>query len=429
MINNEEAFLQQNVERLGHMDLIGGGQVVYQDDHIFVGHMKPPHGTSIINVSDPSNPKIVWQCEPDTEYSHTHKVRVAGDLMITNVEQNQRHFLRKGEKIATARKKLEQKSGTVTDMDIAEEVGVNPEDIPVLEAALARGYNDGGFKVWDISDITSPRELAYVRTHGFGVHRFDMDENFAYISTEMEGYIGNILVTYDLKNPEKPEEVSRWWMPGQHIAGGEQPHWKGYGNRLHHALRVGDEMWAAVWNAGFKVVDVSDITNPRTVAEHNYHPPVKEPTHTVLPFENLIDGRRIAAVVDEEHARVPGPGEPPAHLWLFDVTDFDNIYALSSFHVPEWMSPWSRVEGGRFGAHQFREKLDSNLVYCTWFSGGLRIVDCADPVNPREVGHFIPKPVKGYSSPQSNDVDVDHRGLIYLFDRDCGLDILEFSQP
>ena len=90
MIKNEEAFLQQNVERLGHMDLIGGGQVVYQDDHIFVGHMKPPHGTSIINVSDPSNPKIVWQCEPDTEYSHTHKVRVAGDLMITNVEQNQR---------------------------------------------------------------------------------------------------------------------------------------------------------------------------------------------------------------------------------------------------------------------------------------------------------------------------------------------------
>ncbi|MGI9568723.1 MAG: RNA polymerase subunit sigma-70, partial [Desulfobulbia bacterium] len=83
--------------------------------------------------------------------------------------------------------------------------------------------------------------------------------------------------------------------------------------------------------------------------------------------------------------------------------------------------------GGRFGAHQFREQLDTTLVYCTWFSGGLRIVDAADPLNPKEVGHFIPEPVKGMTSPQSNDVDVDERGLIYLFDRDYGLDILEFE--
>src|ERR671917_499346 len=81
---------------------------------------------------------------------------------------------------------------------------------------------------------TSPRELSYVRTGGIGVHRFDMDERYAYISTEMEGYVGNILVVYDIADPTRPREVSRWWLPGQHVAGGETPHWKGQRNRLHH---------------------------------------------------------------------------------------------------------------------------------------------------------------------------------------------------
>ena len=29
---------------------------------------------------------------------------------------------------------------------------------------------------------------------GIGVHRFDMDERYAYISTEMQGYVGNIQI-------------------------------------------------------------------------------------------------------------------------------------------------------------------------------------------------------------------------------------------
>ncbi len=89
-------------------------------------------------------------------------------------------------------------------------------------------------------------------------------------------------------------------------------------------------------------------------------------------------------------------------------------------------SPWSRAPG-RFGAHQYREKLDGTLVYLTWFSGGLRIVDVADPLLPVEVGHFIPEPARGEAAPQSNDVDVDERGLIYLIDRNRGFDILEFD--
>ena len=60
-----------------------------------------------------------------------------------------------------------------------------------------------------------------------------------------------------------------------------------------------------------------------------------------------------------------------------------------------------------------------------WFSGGLRIIDVADPAAPREVGFFIPDPAGGHAAPQSNDVMLDERGLITMVDRLCGFDILE----
>jgi hypothetical protein len=68
------------------------------------------------------------------------------------------------------------------------------------------------------------------------------------------------------------------------------------------------------------------------------------------------------------------------------------------------------------------------LVYCAWFAGGLRIVDIADPAAPQEVGWFIPQPAAGKVAPQTNDVDVDDRGLVYIVDRYTGFDILEFER-
>jgi hypothetical protein len=58
---------------------------------------------------------------------------------------------------------------------------------------------------------------------------------------------------------------------------------------------------------------------------------------------------------------------------------------------------------------------------------GTSIVDIANPNLPAEVGHYIPEPVGGNPSPQSNDVDVDDNGLIYLMDRVNGFDILEYN--
>ena len=55
------------------------------------------------------------------------------------------------------------------------------------------------------------------------------------------------------------------------------------------------------------------------------------------------------------------------------------------------------------------------------------MVDVTKPSYPHEIGYFIPNPPKGEISPQTNDVDVDKRGLVYLIDRNRGMDILEYK--
>ncbi|MGH6788233.1 MAG: RNA polymerase subunit sigma-70, partial [Pseudolabrys sp.] len=68
------------------------------------------------------------------------------------------------------------------------------------------------------------------------------------------------------------------------------------------------------------------------------------------------------------------------------------------------------------------------LIYAVWFAGGLRVIDVADPAAPREVAHFIPEPAGERPAPQSNDVTLDERGLIYVVDRNVGFDVLEFDR-
>ena len=415
--------LARNVRRIGHLDIPGGGQVMVQGDYAYVGHMEPPHGTSIIDVKDPRHPRVVSTIELDGPLSHSHKARIVGDLMIVNSEQNNRHTVRRA---ASLLQSFEREGKSVPPRtELAAQLKLKESDLDAVLSAAREGYRDGGFKIYDVSDRARPRLVTFVRTHGFGTHRFDMDERYAYISSEMEGYLGNILVIYDIRDPARPQEVSRWWMEGQHIAGGEKPVWNGYDNRLHHTMRSGNTLWAAVWFAGIRVVDVSDVARPRTIGAYDYHPWSPSPTHTVLPVPFSINDRQYAAVIDEQHGNVHGHAR--AGLWVFDVTDPTAIRPVSTFHLGERSSPWSGASG-RFGAHQFQEHMEDTLLFCAWFSGGLRVIDIRDPFHPVERSHFIPEPLSGRPSPQSNDVETDSRGLVYLLDREAGFDILEFDR-
>jgi hypothetical protein len=435
-IDRPTSALARNVRRLGHLDLPGGGQVTVSGSYAYVGHIPSPQqlGTSIIDISDPRKPRVVAAITLDDPESHSHKVRVVGDIMVVNHERNMSKIGRRAEQLPAVRRSLGDELGREpTRTELAARIMVSEDDLTALEEFERRGYDNGGFKIYDVSNPAQPRLICYQKTGGIGVHRFDMDGRHAYISTEMAGYVGNILVIYDLADPRRPQEVSRWWMPGQHVAGGETPTWSGRRHRLHHALRFGNEMWASCWHGGFWVVDVSDLARPKSVGHYNYHPLFPEPTHTVMPVPERIRDRRIALAIDEEDQAQNASeeearrGRAHACVLTFDVSDLAAIRPLAQFQVSELDSPFSRAGGARFGAHQFCERMAGTLVHAVWFGGGLRIIDVADPLSPREVGHFIPEPVAGRAAPQSNDVALDARGLIYVIDRHVGFDILEFQ--
>jgi hypothetical protein len=435
-IQPQQTALARNVRRLGHLDLAGAGQVAVAGTHAYVGHIpnKDQLGTSILDISESRRPRVIATITLDDPDSHSHKARVAGDLLIVNHERNMSRIGRRAEQLPAARRALAEALGRQPSRaEIAAKMSVTVDDLRTLEEYEQRGYHNGGFTIYDVSKPAQPRLIHFQKTGGIGVHRFDMDERYAYISTEMPGYVGNILVIYDLRDPARPTEVARWWMPGQHIAGGETPSWSGRRHRLHHALRFGNEMWASCWHGGFRIIDVADLAHPRSVGSCNYHPLFPEPTHTVMPMPERIGGRRIALAIDEEdQAQSAGEeearrGRAHACILTFDVTEFDAIKPLGQFQVSELDSPFSRVSGARFGAHQFCERMSGTIVHAVWFGGGLRIIDVADPLSPREVGHFIPEPVAGRAAPQSNDVALDARGLIYVVDRHVGFDVLEFT--
>jgi len=374
-----------NVRHLCRMEIPGGGQIVVDGDYAYVGHQHGPEGTTILDISDPRDPRIVSRLMVSHPWSHSHKVRVVGDLMLVNSEIEPG----KGDRLS---------------------------------------YPDGGFRIYDIKDKTAPRLLAFVRTHARGVHRFDVDEDYAYISTEMDGFVGNILVIYDIRDPTQPVEVSRWWMPGQNARAGEPPHPRGRDHSLHHAMRCGSELYAGCWFSGISIIDISDITRPRTLGRHEYDPPHAEPTHTFLKVPFGIGGRRIAVSTEEERPkRGADVGRPHAPLRTWDVTDPTRPAILCTYQLDEQAQPY-HGDNVRFGTHQLREIVDRDcMLYVTWFAAGLRMIDISDPAKPRERGYIIPKPADGRDVPWTNDVAKDARGLIFFTDKVCGLDVVEFS--
>ena len=369
--NAPEFGISKNIKLVGRTDLAGGGQVVVESGYAYVGHMDPPHGTTILDVKDPKHPKVVAEIEIPKGV-HSHKVRVSGDVMLVNIERYQ-----------------------------------SKEKLPT------------GLKIYDIADRAKPKEIAFVETNG-GVHRFTFDGRYAYLSVHLEGYRGRIPMIFDLNDPTRPTEVGRWWMPGQWIGGGETPTWEGTAHQCHHPIRYGDRLYVSYWHGGFVILDIADMSNPKFIGGLNWSPPYPSPIHTTLPIPWKLMGRDMMVVVDEEAGkRAPAP---PAFMWMVDITDEKQPVSVSTYN-PE--AAFSIAPGHQYGSHQPAEQVYDNKMFVTWFSGGLRVVDISNPYSLKEVGYYVPKPGRGQTKVKSNDVYRADNGLIYLIDRLDGLEILE----
>src|SRR5205814_9898906 len=162
-------------------------------------------------------PRVVKQLETPVG-THSHKVQVVGDVLLVNYERS-----------------------------------MFEPNAPTWQ---------GGLKVFDISTPASPRELAFLRMPGKGVHRMTYWEPpYAYMSGSDENFLDQFLVVVDLSDPTRPCEVGRWWFPGQRE--GETRSWtptEGHAGAagaqriaLHHPLIRGDRAYCGWWDAGLVI--------------------------------------------------------------------------------------------------------------------------------------------------------------------------------
>jgi hypothetical protein len=281
----------------------------------------------------------------------------------------------------------------------------------------------GGLKVFDVASPASPREIAFLTMPGKGVHRMTYWEPpYAYMSGSDDGLIDQFLVIVDLSDPLRPQEVGRWWYPGQNTGAGETPTWTNRRYALHHPLIRGNRAYCGWWDAGLVILDITDLSKPKLVSHLDFGSDVSTATHTALP----IPGRDVLVVTDEQLAQDCMGMQ--TRVRVVDIAEERSPKVIAEFPVPEG-DYCSR--GGRFGPHNLHEMrpgtlVDSNTVFVTWFNAGLRVVDISDARHPREVAYYVPEAPPGRSSIQFNDVLVAADGLVYVTDRFTGgLYILE----
>jgi hypothetical protein len=371
-----------NMRLVGHCPMEGRGDGMHvnlKDGYAFFGHMGDfGIGTSIVDVRDPTAPKLVNQIMAPPGI-HSHKVQIVGDVLLTNHEQ------------------------------------------------YKSNASQGGLAVYDVSKTTEPRQIAFLPMSGKGIHRMTWFEGpYAYVTGSEAGWTDQFLIVVDLSDPANPREVGRFWMPGMHAAGGERLSLPpGRASKLHHALVRGDRAYCGWWDQGLVILDIADKRRPTLVSHLDFGADVSGATHSACP----LPGRDVLVVTDEcVHNDCEGI---PKQVRLVDISDDTNPKLLSLFPVPAEADFCAR--GGRFGPHNVHEMRpgtlsDPNTVYLTYFNAGIRVLDVTDATAPREIAYFVPEAPPGKKSVQLNDLIVDQNGLIYVSDRfGGGLYIFELT--
>ncbi|HSR13699.1 MAG TPA: hypothetical protein VLS90_19785 [Thermodesulfobacteriota bacterium] len=399
-----EAVEARNVRLIGYSDLQGREtlQVSVKGNYAYVGHHRgeefnaltgkaESNGTTILDVSNPREPRIL---------KHIPGYKGSESRAVHPVEK---YFDGKDYIIRN------QESGEFT-----------------------------GFEVWDVTDKGNPKRVSQIGPLG-AAHKswWDAKTGYAYLSGIWPGWRGQHLIIYDLKDPANPKHVANWGLPGQRP---EDPSKERLS--LHHPVIFGDRAYLSYLGGGDMVVlDIFDKASPKMISHLDFSPPFSG-IHTTAPFNgmkvpNYTKGYgdvRNFLVLSEEDFGGACQGLRK-QLYVVDATEETNPIPVATFKVSDGDFC---DRGGWFGPHQFAETkngeiIGGSLVYVAYFSGGLRVWDISDPFHPGEVGYFIPdttektKP-RGKKVIQTNDADLDYRGLIYITDRaGTGLHILEYT--
>ena len=301
------------------------------------------------------------------------------------------------------------------------------------------GLAPAGFDLFDISTPEAPKRIAHFDCsgpHSRGVHAvWFVDGEFVHMAAgapDFQPRNPNDDQCYrivDVRNPSKPVEAGRWWLPGTR-EGDDAPPPKRLDPKFDAGFRAHntnvyperpDRAYVGYIDGGAVILDIADKARPKLIANWRHSPPFNGFTHTVLP----LFGRGLLVVSDE--CIQDNGADWPKLVWMVDARAEENPVPIGTLPAPPYDAFARR--GGRFGAHNLHENLpvpgswrSEEMVIGTFFNAGVRAYDIRDPWQPREVAYFVP-PAPALSPAgaiQLNDVYVDDRRLVYTVDRFAG---------
>ena len=380
------------------------------------------NGTSILEISDPANPKLVWHI-PGAEGANHRSVSVVYDYKHNS---SGRDYL-------------------IRSFDTGKDFRFQVFDI------TERSKSPKAISL--VSEITgTPPDSCGSGCGGPFMHRahkgyWSEESGYYYAAAGEPGFRNTSLQIFDLRDPKTPKWVGRAWLPGMKDTEDKALY---EGQYVHHPVvdEANNRMYIGFRNSGWMGAwDISDRANPKMVWSYDTNPPGRGP-HTITPivyndlpyFTGKGLPRKYAFVTDESGDMAPCPNGVMTKSYMFDITHESHPMPVSTYQVP--IGKFCE-KGGRFGPHQHAEfvngrlnRHENRIAWIAYFNAGIRVVDLTDPYNLKEVGYYIPKTnakshpmnAKQNTAIQINDVTVDHRGLAYATDRvGTGLFIVEYT--
>jgi hypothetical protein len=330
---------------------------------------------------------------------------------------------------------------------------------------LLRTFGGMAHEIYDVADPAKPKLIT--RLDGLSdTHKsfWECKTGIAFLVSGAPGWrVKRMTQVYDLSDPAKPIKIRDFGTFGQEpgstgpipmvLHGGiSMPDsnrvYLGYGTNKEGMLQILDREKlikgaAEPTKENLIYPEVGRLQLSAFNGAHTVFPMLKM---NVDEYAKETDGktRDFAMIVDEEI--VNECREPRQMVWFADITVENRPMIVSSWTVPEKSGNFCD-RGGRFGSHSSNEAMDSvfykKLAMITFFNAGLRVLDVRNPYQPKEVGYFIPsitkntykrcvKDDKGADrckvAIQSNNVETDDRGYIYVVDRaNTGMHILELT--
>ena len=334
------------------------------------------------------------------------------------------------------------------------------------KAYLLRSYGNSGHEIWDVSDPAKPTKILTLLQGLRNTHKsaWECDTGIAYVvSGDPAWRTRRMTKIYDLGDPANPKFIRDFGLPGQEPGATSEP----APPLIHGSISYKGRVYMAYGSSNHGVIQILDreklIKGPAEPTAENLRAPqigrIDMPVywggHTAYPmlgvtmpgYENQADGKlRDILIVASETTRndCTGPRHP---LFMMDITNPETPFPISSYQLPDAGGNFCE-RGGRFGAHAVNESFApiyyGKLSFVSYFNAGVRALDVRDPFNPTEVGHYIPPrsdrtqptctvvvgqpPTGCKTAVQTNNVETDPRGYIYIVDRaGTGMHILELT--